>query len=160
MQTYVARRGTGSAHYGACARAYIGSYIYVGSYIYGPNGQSFEQVNNSSGAVTYLHHYQQGSTRLLTNSIGKEEREVQLRGLRSADVRQMQGCYRAAVLLFLVAVVIHIVRGTAVLPGKMATTILIGFELATGFAAVVCAFRWALLTERLKRLKGGRSRQG
>lgn len=63
----------------------------------------------------------------------------------------MQTWYRAAVVLFLVAVVIHVFREAALLPGKTATTILIGFELATGFAAVACAFRWALLTERLKR---------
>jgi RHS repeat-associated protein len=30
-----------------------------------------EQINNSSGAVTYLHHDQQGSTRLLTNEKGE-----------------------------------------------------------------------------------------
>jgi RHS repeat-associated protein len=30
----------------------------------------FEQINNSSGTVTYLHHDQQGSTRLLTGSTG------------------------------------------------------------------------------------------
>src|ERR1700691_2687864 len=33
----------------------------------------FEQINNSSGAVLYLHHDQQGSTRLLTGSTGKVE---------------------------------------------------------------------------------------
>jgi RHS repeat-associated protein len=32
-----------------------------------------EQINNSSGAVLYLHHDQQGSTRLLTGSTGKTE---------------------------------------------------------------------------------------
>ena len=32
-----------------------------------------EQINNSSGAVLYLHHDQQGSTRLLTGSTGKVE---------------------------------------------------------------------------------------
>ncbi len=57
----------------------------------------------------------------------------------------MQMWYRAAVILFLIAVVIHVARETAFLPGKTATTILIGFELATGFAAVACAFRWAVL---------------
>jgi RHS repeat-associated protein len=30
----------------------------------------FEQINNTSGTVTYLHHDQQGSTRLLTGSTG------------------------------------------------------------------------------------------
>jgi RHS repeat-associated protein len=39
------------------------------SYIYGPDGVPFEQVS-SSGTVLYLHHDQQGSTRLLTNSSG------------------------------------------------------------------------------------------
>jgi RHS repeat-associated protein len=32
-----------------------------------------EQINNSIGAVEYLHHDQQGSTRLLTGSTGKAE---------------------------------------------------------------------------------------
>ncbi|HTD08368.1 MAG TPA: RHS repeat-associated core domain-containing protein [Solirubrobacteraceae bacterium] len=32
-----------------------------------------EQLNNSSGAVTYLHHDQAGSTRLLTGSSGETE---------------------------------------------------------------------------------------
>ena len=40
------------------------------SYIYGPGGLPVEQINNSSGAVTYLHHDQAGSTRLLTGSTG------------------------------------------------------------------------------------------
>jgi hypothetical protein len=31
---------------------------------------SFEQINNSTGAVGYLHHDQAGSTRLLTGSTG------------------------------------------------------------------------------------------
>jgi RHS repeat-associated protein len=39
------------------------------SYIYGPNGLPYEQVA-SGGAVTYLHHDQAGSTRLLTGSSG------------------------------------------------------------------------------------------
>jgi RHS repeat-associated protein len=40
------------------------------SYIYGPDGLPVEQINTSTGAVTYLHHDQQGSTRLLTGSTG------------------------------------------------------------------------------------------
>jgi RHS repeat-associated protein len=40
------------------------------SYIYGPAGLPIEQINNSTGAVTYLHHDQAGSTRLLTGSTG------------------------------------------------------------------------------------------
>jgi RHS repeat-associated protein len=32
-----------------------------------------EQINNTTGTVTYLHHDQQGSTRLLTGSTGKTE---------------------------------------------------------------------------------------
>jgi RHS repeat-associated protein len=40
------------------------------SYIYGPSGLPVEQINNSTGTVTYLHHDQQGSTRLLTGSAG------------------------------------------------------------------------------------------
>ena len=43
------------------------------SYIYGPNGLPIEQINNTTGAVTYLHHDQAGSTRLLTGSTGKTE---------------------------------------------------------------------------------------
>ncbi len=39
------------------------------SYIYGPSGLPIEQIS-SSGTVTYLHHDQQGSTRLLTGSTG------------------------------------------------------------------------------------------
>ncbi len=40
------------------------------SYIYGPGGLPIEQINNSTGTVTYLHHDQAGSTRLLTGSTG------------------------------------------------------------------------------------------
>jgi len=43
------------------------------SYIYGPANTPVEQINNSAGTVTYLHHDQQGSTRLLTGSSGKAE---------------------------------------------------------------------------------------
>jgi RHS repeat-associated protein len=32
-----------------------------------------EQINNTTGTVTYLHHDQSGSTRLLTGSTGKTE---------------------------------------------------------------------------------------
>ena len=39
------------------------------SYIYGPNGIPIEQIN-SEGKALYLHHDQQGSTRLLTGSTG------------------------------------------------------------------------------------------
>ena len=42
-------------------------------YVYGPDETSIEQVNNSTGAVDYLHHDQQGSTRVLTGSTGKSE---------------------------------------------------------------------------------------
>ena len=40
------------------------------SYIYGPGNLPVEQINNTTGAVTYLHHDQAGSTRLLTGSTG------------------------------------------------------------------------------------------
>jgi RHS repeat-associated protein len=40
------------------------------SYIYGPRGTPVEQINNSTGTTTYLHHDQAGSTRLLTGSTG------------------------------------------------------------------------------------------
>jgi RHS repeat-associated protein len=43
------------------------------SYIYGPEGLPVEQINNTTSAVTYLHHDQQGSTRLITGSSGKVE---------------------------------------------------------------------------------------
>jgi RHS repeat-associated protein len=43
------------------------------SYIYGPGGLPVEQINNSTGTTLYLHHDQQGSTRLLTGSTGKNE---------------------------------------------------------------------------------------
>ncbi len=43
------------------------------SFIYGPGGVPIEQINNSTGAVLYLHHDQQGSTRLITGSTGKVE---------------------------------------------------------------------------------------
>jgi RHS repeat-associated protein len=43
------------------------------SYIYGPGGIPIEQINTAQGKALYLHHDQQGSTRLLTNSIGKTE---------------------------------------------------------------------------------------
>ena len=43
------------------------------SYIYGPEGLPVEQIKSSSGTVLYLHHDQQGSTRLLTGSTGKTE---------------------------------------------------------------------------------------
>ncbi|MGD1056866.1 MAG: SMP-30/gluconolactonase/LRE family protein [Solirubrobacteraceae bacterium] len=39
------------------------------NYIYGPGGLPVEQIS-SGGTVTYLHHDQQGSTRLLTGSAG------------------------------------------------------------------------------------------
>ena len=40
------------------------------SYIYGPRGTPVEQINNSTGTVSYLHHDQAGSTRLITGSTG------------------------------------------------------------------------------------------
>ncbi|HEU0249463.1 MAG TPA: RHS repeat-associated core domain-containing protein [Solirubrobacteraceae bacterium] len=42
------------------------------NYIYGPSGIPVEQIS-SSGTVLYLHHDQQGSTRLLTGTTGKNE---------------------------------------------------------------------------------------
>lgn len=47
----------------ACSRTRINSYVY------GPNNMPVEQIN-SGGTVSYLHHDQQGSTRLLTGSAG------------------------------------------------------------------------------------------
>ncbi|HXB65962.1 MAG TPA: RHS repeat-associated core domain-containing protein [Solirubrobacteraceae bacterium] len=43
------------------------------SYIYGPGDFPIEQINNTTSTVTYLHHDQAGSTRLLTGSTGKTE---------------------------------------------------------------------------------------
>jgi RHS repeat-associated protein len=43
------------------------------SYIYGPGGLPVEQINTSTGTVTYLHHDQAGSTRMLTSSTGAKE---------------------------------------------------------------------------------------
>jgi RHS repeat-associated protein len=42
------------------------------SYIYGPEGAPIEQINSKEEPL-YLHHDQQGSTRLLTSSVGKVE---------------------------------------------------------------------------------------
>ena len=41
--------------------------------IYGRLDTTIEQINNSTGTVTYLHHDQAGSTRLITGSTGKVE---------------------------------------------------------------------------------------
>jgi RHS repeat-associated protein len=40
------------------------------SFVYGPGDVPVEQINNSTAAVSYLHHDQAGSTRLLTSSTG------------------------------------------------------------------------------------------
>jgi len=42
------------------------------NYIYGPENQPIEQIS-SSGTTLYMHHDQQGSTRLLTNTSGNTE---------------------------------------------------------------------------------------
>jgi RHS repeat-associated protein len=41
--------------------------------MYGPAQTSIEQINNTTGTAQYLHHDQQGSTRLITGSTGKEK---------------------------------------------------------------------------------------
>lgn len=41
------------------------------NYIYGPEELPVEQINNTTGAVLYLHHDQQGSTRLITGEKGE-----------------------------------------------------------------------------------------
>lgn len=41
--------------------------------MYGHYEVAIEQINNSTGTVEYLHHDQQGSTRLITGSTGKTE---------------------------------------------------------------------------------------
>lgn len=45
------------------------------SYVYGPDGLPVEQVSSGS-TVTYLHHDQQGSTRLITSATGTKEAAV------------------------------------------------------------------------------------
>jgi RHS repeat-associated protein len=45
-------------------------------FIYGPCEPTIESINNTSGAVLYVHHDQQGSTRLLTWSIGATDSYV------------------------------------------------------------------------------------
>ncbi len=39
--------------------------------MYGPGGLPIEQINNTTGTVTYLHHDQAGSTRLITGEKGE-----------------------------------------------------------------------------------------
>jgi hypothetical protein len=46
---------------------------------------SVEQINKAAGAVLYLHHDQQGSTRLLTSSTGTKEAHLHLLTLRRPD---------------------------------------------------------------------------
>jgi RHS repeat-associated protein len=41
-----------------------------GIYVYGPAKMTIEQINTSTGTVSYLHHDQAGSTRLITGSTG------------------------------------------------------------------------------------------
>jgi RHS repeat-associated protein len=45
------------------------------SYVYGPNGLPVEQIN-AAGEIVYLHHDQQGSTRMLTSSTGASKRRI------------------------------------------------------------------------------------
>jgi RHS repeat-associated protein len=45
----------------------------INAYVYGHAQMIVEQVNNGTGAVQYLHHDQQGSTRMLTSSTGTVE---------------------------------------------------------------------------------------
>ena len=60
------------------------------SYIYGPEGKPIEQINNSTGAVQYLHHDQQGSTRLITGSSGTVEGKCTY-GVRATGSRSRYG---------------------------------------------------------------------
>jgi deferrochelatase/peroxidase EfeB len=46
------------------------------AYIYGPGDLPFEQINNVTGTVQYLHHDQAGSTRLITGSTGQTPRNL------------------------------------------------------------------------------------
>jgi RHS repeat-associated protein len=48
----------------------------LNSFIYGPNGLPIEQINTTGGTVFYLHHDQQGSTRLVTGTTGKTETTI------------------------------------------------------------------------------------
>ena len=45
----------------------------INSYVYGPGNLPVEQINNTTSTIQYLHHDQQGSTRLLTSSTGAKE---------------------------------------------------------------------------------------
>jgi RHS repeat-associated protein len=46
------------------------------TYIYEPGSIPIEQINNTTGTIFYLHHDQQGSTRLLTSSTGAIEADT------------------------------------------------------------------------------------
>jgi RHS repeat-associated protein len=46
------------------------------TYIYGPDNLPIEQISTKTGLPTYLHHDQQGSTRLLTGTTGKPEATI------------------------------------------------------------------------------------
>ena len=58
--------------WGAAENLPVILYDGTNSYIYGPSNTPIEQINSESKAF-YLHHDQQGSTRLLTGSTGKNE---------------------------------------------------------------------------------------
>lgn len=45
----------------------------AGLYAYDLSQTAIEQINNTTNTVEYLHHDQQGSTRLITGSTGKAE---------------------------------------------------------------------------------------
>jgi YD repeat-containing protein len=62
------------------------------SYIYGPGGIPVEQIS-SGGTVTYLHHDQQGSTRLLTGSNETVADVIRSRGGGASQVNQLQTGY-------------------------------------------------------------------
>jgi hypothetical protein len=57
------------------------------SYIYGPGGLPIEQVS-SGGAISYVHHDQQGSTRMLTSSTEAKEASF---GRDHASALQLRG---------------------------------------------------------------------
>jgi hypothetical protein len=52
------------------------------NYVYGRSEMTIEQINNTTEAVTYLHHDQAGSTRLLTSSTGAVVGAYTLHALR------------------------------------------------------------------------------
>jgi hypothetical protein len=68
--------GTTRARYNYARRGSINSSDLTdgtNNYIYGPEGVPVQHINSGTGTVLYLHHDQQGSTRMLTSSTGTKD---------------------------------------------------------------------------------------